>query len=81
MARLPPSRRVAIVVRQDRSPCALIHAAIEKQSDITLDELRTMLAGQGVSTSTATLWRSFARHPITRKKRRRTPASRTAPMS
>ena len=57
---------------------ALIHAAIERQSDITLDELRTILAGHGVSTSIATLWRFFARHRITRKKRRRMRASRTA---
>lgn len=57
---------------------ALIHAAIELQADITLDELRTMLAGHGVSTSIATLWRFFARHRITRKKRRRMPPSRTA---
>ena len=56
---------------------ALIHAAIERQSDITLDELRTMLAGHGVSTSIATLWRFFARHRITRKKRRPMRASRT----
>jgi transposase len=60
---------------------ALIHAAIERQSDITLDELRTMLAGHGVSTSIATLWRFFARHRITRKKRRPTRASRTGPTS
>ena len=32
---------------------ALIHAAIEQQSDITLDKLRTVLAGHGVSTSIA----------------------------
>lgn len=56
---------------------ALIHAAIERQSDITLDELCTMLAGHGVSTSIATLWRFFARHRITRKKRRPMRASRT----
>ena len=61
---------------EDRA--ALIHAAIERQSDITLDELRMMLAGHGVSTSIATLWRFFARHRITRKKRRRMPPSRTA---
>ena len=60
---------------------ALIHAAIERQSDITLEELRTMLAGHGVSTSIATLWRFFARHRITRKKRRPTRPSRTAPTS
>lgn len=56
---------------------ALIHAAIERQSDLTLEELRTMLAGHGVSTSIATLWRFFARHRITRKKRRPMRASRT----
>ena len=40
---------------------ALIHAEIERQSDVTLDELRTMLAGHGVTTNIATLWRFFAR--------------------
>jgi len=60
---------------------ALIHAAIERQSDITLDELRLMLAANGVSTSIATLWRFFARHGITRKKRPATRPSRTAPTS
>jgi transposase len=59
----------------------LIHAAIEQQSDITLDELRLMLAGHGVSTSIATRWRFFARHRITRKKRRATRPSRTVPTS
>ena len=57
---------------------ALIHAAIKQQSDITLDELRLMLVGHGVSTSIATLWRFFARYGITRKKRRATRPSRTA---
>ena len=33
----------------------LIHAAIERQDDITLEELRMMLAGHGISTSIATL--------------------------
>lgn len=60
---------------------ALIHAAVERQSDITLDELRTVLAGHGVSTSIATLWRFFARHRITRKKRPPTRASRIGPTS
>ena len=59
----------------------LIHAAIERQSDITLDELRLVLARHGVSTSIATLWRFFARHGITRKKRPATRPSRTAPTS
>lgn len=56
---------------------ALIHAAIERRSDITLAELRIKLAGHGVSTSVATLWRFFARQGITRKKRRATRPSRT----
>jgi transposase len=60
---------------------ALIHAAIERQPDITLDELRMELAGHGVSTSIATLWRFFARHGITRKKRPATRPSRTVPTS
>lgn len=47
---------------------SLIHAAIERQADITLEELRTTLARHGVSTSIATLWRFFARQRITRKK-------------
>lgn len=59
----------------------LIHAAIKLQSDITLDELRSMLTGHGVSTSIATLWRFFARYRITRKKRRATRQSRTVPTS
>ena len=60
---------------------ALSHAAIERQPDITLDELRMELAGHGVSTSIATLWRFFARHGITRKKRPATRPSRTVPTS
>jgi transposase len=38
---------------EDHAP--LIHAAIERQSDVTLDELRTLLAEHGVTTSIATL--------------------------
>ncbi|MCQ8278914.1 hypothetical protein NFI95_10685 [Acetobacteraceae bacterium KSS8] len=41
---------------------ALICAAIERQSDVTLNGLRT-LAEHGVSTSIASLWRFFARQP------------------
>jgi transposase len=60
---------------------ALIHTAIERQSDITPDELRLMLAGHGVSTSIATLWRLSSRHGITREKRQDTRPSGTAPTS
>lgn len=60
---------------------AFILEAIEQQPDPTLAELRVMLADRGVTTSIATLWRFFARHGITRKKRPATRRSRTAPMS
>jgi transposase len=55
--------------------------AIERQPDPTLAELREMLAARDVSVSIATLWRFFARHGITRKKRRAMRASRTVPTS
>lgn len=42
--------------------------AVAKQSDITLAELRDLLAGRGVSVGIATLWRFFARRKITLKK-------------
>ena len=60
---------------------AFILEAIERPSDPTLAELRTMLAERGVSTSIAALWRFFARHKITRKKRPATRQSRIAPTS
>ena len=59
---------------------AFILQAIERQPDPTLAELREMLAERGVSTSIATLWRFFARHGITRKKRPATRRSKTVPM-
>ena len=55
--------------------------AIKQQPDPTLTELREMLATRGVSVSIATLWRFFARHGITRKKRLATRASRIVPTS
>jgi len=55
--------------------------AIEQQPDPTLAELREMLAARGVSVSIATLWRFFARHGITRKKRLATRPSRIVPTS
>jgi transposase len=55
--------------------------AIKQQPDPTLAELREMLAERGVTTSIATLWRFFARHWITRKKRPATRRSRTVPTS
>jgi len=57
----------------------LIHAALAEVSDITLPELKARLARHGAQVSVAALWRFCRRHKITRKKRRRTPQSKTAP--
>ena len=59
----------------------LIHAALAEVPDITLPELKARLAQQGAQVSVAALCRFCRRHAITRKKRRRTPPSRSAPMS
>ena len=58
-----------------------ILGAVEDTPDITLAELRELLAGRGVAVATSTLRRFFARRRITRKKRARTPPSRIARMS
>jgi len=60
---------------------AVILEAIAQQPDPTLAELREMLGERGVSVSIATLWRFFARHGITRKKRLVTRRSRIVPTS
>ena len=46
----------------------VILAAVEKKADITLAELRDLLAQQGVAVAISTLWRFFARRKITLKK-------------
>lgn len=60
---------------------ALILQLVEDTRDITLVELRTRLAAQGLGVGLATLWRFFDRRRITLKKRPRTRPSRTARMS
>ncbi len=60
---------------------AFILAAIEAKDDIPLAELQVLLAGRGTPVGIGTPWRFFNRHRITRKKRQRTPPSRTAPIS
>lgn len=52
----------------------------EARRDMTIQELRGELAGQGLRFGYGTLWRFFDRHRLTRKKRRLTPPSRTALM-
>jgi transposase len=59
----------------------LIHAALAEVPDMTLPELKARLARQGAQVSVAALWRFCRRHTITRKKRRRTPPSRTGQIS
>ena len=65
--------------RRTEAHADLIRAALTEVPDITLLELKERLAGQGAHVSVAALWRFCRRHKITRKKRRRTPPSRTAP--
>ncbi len=59
----------------------LIQRLLHETPDITVEELRRALAEQGHRFGYGTIRRFFARHRITRKKRPRTPASRTDRMS
>lgn len=59
----------------------LILGAIARQSDITLADLRTELAGRGIAVSVAGLWRFFARRKITFKKSPDMQRSRIVPTS
>jgi transposase len=63
------------------SHATLILALVDETPDMTLQELKAALEDQGISAGYGTLWRFFNRHGITRKKRRRTPANKTDPMS
>jgi transposase len=60
---------------------ATILSLLEEKTDITLEELRRQLAGQGLVFGDGTVRRFLKRHKITRKKRQRTPPSRTVPTS
>lgn len=55
--------------------------AVAREPDLTLVELRALLAERDVHVAVSTLWRFFDRRRITFKKRRRTPASRGVQMS
>ena len=57
----------------------LILALVEESPDMTLMEIKAVLAEKGVGVGIGTLWRFFDRRRITLKKRRRTQPSRTAP--
>jgi transposase len=56
----------------------LILSLLEETPDITLEEMRQALVEHGHVFGFGTIQRFFKRHQITRKKRARTPASRTA---
>lgn len=60
---------------------AMIRDLVERKPDATLAEIQAELATAGLQVSVAAVWRFFRRHRITRKKRPRTPPSRTVPTS
>lgn len=60
---------------------ALILGMLAAKRDITLAEIQSGLAAQGISIGIGTLWRFFDRHKITRKKRPATPSSKNVRMS
>lgn len=55
---------------------AAIVDALGPDADRTIEEVRQVLAAQGLAFSFGSLQRFFRRHAITRKKRPRTPANR-----
>ena len=58
-----------------------IMKTITNRKDVTLVELQDLLAKRGAHFGIGTLWRFFARHGITVKKRRRMLTNSSAPMS
>jgi transposase len=60
---------------------ALIRKELAAVPDITLPELKDKLSAHGAQVSVAALWRFCHRHKLTRKKRPRMPASRSARIS
>jgi len=55
-----------------------ILSLLKETPDITIEELRRALGAHGLQFGFGTIQRFFKRHRITRKKRPRTPANRTA---
>lgn len=55
--------------------------ALGPEADRSIEEVRLVLREQGLAFSFGSLQRFFKRHAITRKKRPRTPPSRTVPTS
>ena len=67
--------------RRVEAQAPLILGLLAETPDITVGELRVALGERGHVFGYGTLQRFFARRQITRKKRPRTPASRTGPTS
>ena len=59
----------------------LVHALLAATPDITIAELKSSLAAAGIAVSPSAISRFLKACGLTRKKRPRTPPSRTAPMS
>ena len=59
----------------------VILALVDETKDMTLEELRAVLAARGLQFGYGTLWRFFDRRGITLKKRQRTRASKSGPTS
>jgi transposase len=58
-----------------------VQALLAAEPDLTITELRSRLAAAGIAVSRSALGRFLIAAGLTRKKRRSTPPSRTAPMS
>jgi transposase len=58
-----------------------VHALLAATPDMTIAELKTRLAADGIEVSPSAISRFLIACGLTRKKRPRTPPSRTAPMS
>ena len=59
----------------------VVVSALGPDRDATIEEVRRTLNAQGLAFGFGTIQRFFVRHALTRKKRRRTPPSKTGPMS
>lgn len=60
---------------------AVVRALVAAQADITLEELKARLAEQGIVVGRSSVDRFLKALGLTRKKRRSTPPSRSAPTS
>jgi len=69
-------KKATLAAHQER-----VLALVGERCDATLDELRTLLATEGLTVSLSALSRFLRAHGVTRKKRPRMPPNRSAPTS